>query len=427
MKDLNLKLKYALAVSGGVDSMVMLHMFATALPRPDFYVVTVNHGLRTEAQADCQLVADYCARLGVQCRVVSVDVPSYCEQNKLSVETGARILRYKVLSNLECDYVCLAHNANDNAETVLMHILRGSGAKGATGIKRINGKYLRPILDLTREQIEQYAKDNNVPFVQDSTNDDTKYTRNFIRHKVLPLMTELNPQAQQNILRFASNVAQDDEYLDTLADVSTVEIDGNVARVPKALLLQPTPIAYRVLNKVFNRLGVFYDIEKAHFDAILDVANNVGGKSVNLPFNYVAINDYNHVTICLNESNLTCSLNGTQAEGIPFKLGATVTPLGVVEVSECPLENSLRLDVDNVPQTAVFRTRKTGDVFTKFGGGTKLLKDYLIDRKIPQRQRDKLLLVADGSEVLVICGVEISDRVKVGKDAKPYYIKLIEQ
>ena len=418
MKYLDLQLKYALAVSGGVDSMVMLHKFATLSPRPDFYVVTVNHGIRKEAESDCQVVADYCKQLGVECRVVIVDVPSYCEQHKLSIETGARILRYQVLNSLECDYVCLAHNANDNAETVLMHILRGSGAKGATGIKRINDKYFRPLLDLTREQIVQYAKDNNVPFVTDSTNDDTKYTRNFVRHKVLPLLTELNASAQQNILRFASNIAEDDEYLDSLADISTVEFATNLARVPKKLLLQPVPIAYRVLSKVFNVLGVFYDIEKTHFDAIVAIAQNVGGKRVNLPFNYVAINDYEHITICLNESNSATIV------GIPFKIGRTETPLGVVEVSDHPLPDSLRIDVDKIPKTAVFRTRMQGDSFTKFGGGTKTLKDFLIDKKIPQRNRDSLLLVADGSNVLVICDVEISNSVKVEQKAKAYYIKL---
>ena len=426
MKNIDLTKKYALAVSGGVDSMVMLHMFATHSPRPDFYVVTINHGLRKEAESDCKFVADYCNKLGVECRVVSVDVPTYCKQHKLSVETGARILRYQVLSSLECNLVCLAHNANDNAETVIMHMLRGSGAKGATGIKRINGKYFRPILELTRQQIEQYAGVNNVPFVQDSTNYDTSYTRNFIRHKIIPLLTELNPSAQQNILRFADNVTQDDDYLDMLADVSTVVFDKNAAHIPKTLLLQPNPITYRVLSKVFNRLGVFYDIEKAHFDAIVKLATNVGGKSINLPFGYVAYNDYDYITISLSENNSTCvDSTAIQADCIPFKLGCTDTPVGTVKVSDEYLPDSLRIDINKIPATAVFRTRRQGDVFTKFGGGTKALKDYLIDKKIPQRKRDKLLLVANGCDVLIICGVEISDSVKVADGAKPYYIKLL--
>ena len=416
MFEFNLQLKYALAVSGGVDSMLMLHKIASLSPRPNFYVVTVNHGIRLEAGNDCRFVADYCKQLGVECKVVTVDVPSYCEQNKVSIETGARLLRYQVFDSLDCDFVCLAHNANDNAETVLMHILRGSGARGATGIKWQNGKYLRPLLDMSREQIEQYAKEHNVPYVNDSTNGDTKYTRNFIRHKVFPLLNDLNPAAQQNILRFAENIAQDDEYLESLADISTVEFDDKAARIPKQLLQQPSPIAYRLLVKVFNRLGVYYDIEKVHLDKLVALADNVGGKSVNLPFGYTAINDYGYVTICLSETD------ATQNFEIPFKVGHTETPVGVVEISAEVLPYSLRIDVDKIPQTAVFRTRRAGDSFTKFGGGTKPLKKYLIDKKIPERNRDSLLLVADGDEVLVVCGVEISDKVKVDSGSRTFYI-----
>ena len=419
MINLDLTKKYALAVSGGVDSMVMLHKIASLSPRPDFFVVTVNHGIRKEAESDCQFVVNYCKQLGVKCKVVKVDVPTYCEQKKVSIETGARILRYKAFESLKVDCVCLAHNANDNAETVLMHILRGSGARGASGIKKQNGKYLRPILDLTREQIEQYAKEHKIPFVKDCTNDDVKYTRNFVRHKVLPLLTELNPAAQQNVLRFAENISRDDEYLESLADISTVVFDGKAARIPTPLLQQPLPIAYRLLYKVFNRLGVYYDIEKIHLDAIVALANNYGGKSVNLPFGYVAINDYDYVSVCLSETPVA-----EQFE-LPFKVGQTETPLGVVEIFQDPLPNSLRIDVDKIPKTAVFRTRRAGDSFTKFGGGTKPLKKYLIDKKIFERNRDGLLLVADGSEVLVICGVEISDKVKVENTKKQYYIRLV--
>ena len=421
MQKFDLQNKYALAVSGGVDSMVMLHKFATSLPRPNFFVVTVNHGIRAEAAADCKFVADYCAKLGVECRIVTVDVPAYCAEYKVSVETGARILRYQVFDSLDCDFTCLAHNADDNAETVLMHVLRGSGAKGATGIKSEQGKYLRPLLDLTRQQIEQYATEHDVPHVDDCTNDDVKYTRNFIRHKVLPLLEELYPSAKQNILRFASNVQADDEFIEALADVSAVTFDDEGARISKDTLCQPAPVAYRVLNKVFRRLGVFYDVEKAHYDAVIALARNYGGKSVNLPFNLVATNDYDCVTIWRGGAQEPKAAYDFQ---IPFAVGRIETPLGVLEVSATPIEGALRFDIDKLPPNCVFRTRRQGDVFTKFGGGTKPLKKYLIDKKIPERKRDGLLLVACDNEVLVIVGVEISDTVKLDDGAMPYYIRL---
>lgn len=396
--------------------MVMLHKFASLSPRPDFSVVTVNHSIRPQAQADCDFVKDYCKQLNVECRVVSVDVPSYSKQRKLSEETAARILRYQALDGIQCDYVCLAHHMGDNVETVLMHILRGSGAQGACGIRAQNGKYIRPLLDMTREQIEQYAKQYNVPFVHDYTNDETKYTRNFVRHNVLPLLKQLNSNAEQNIARFAENISEDCDYLDSLTDITTVDFGADYARIPVALLQQPKPIALRTINKVFNGLGVFKDIERTHIESIIDLAFGVGGRQVDLPFGYVAVSDYDFVTI-----EQTSEVQTENFE-IPFSVGKTPTPVGIVEVSQTPRDNALRFDLGKLPSGCVFRLRKQGDVFTKFGGGTKPLKKYLIDKKIPQRQRDSLLLIADNNEVYAICGVEISDKIKTEEKPNVYYI-----
>lgn len=416
MIKLDLTAKYALAVSGGVDSMTMLHMFASLSPRPDFFVVTVNHNIRQEAQSDCDFVRSYCDRLNVECRVVSVDVPTYAWDNRLSEETAARILRYKVLDDLECDYVCLAHHKSDNAETVLMHILRGSGARGASGIRAQNGKYLRPLLDMTREEIELYAAQHNVPCVHDVTNDDDKYSRNFIRQNIIPQLQKVYPAAEQNIVRFAENIAEDCDYLDSLADVSSVEFGIDYARIPAALLLQPKPLAYRVANKTFSRLGVHKDIEKTHVEALIDLSCGVGGRRVNLPFGFVAVSDYNFVTL----ERVNCE----QSAGfeIPFSVGTTVTPVGVVTVSKTPRDNALMFDLNKLPKDAVLRLKRQGDVFEKFGGGSKTLKKYLIDKKVPQRHRNGLVLVACGNEAYIICGVEISDKVRVTDASDVYYI-----
>lgn len=412
--------KYALAVSGGADSMVMLHAFAHHFPRPDFFVVTVNHNIRKESASDCDFVANYCKTLGVECQVFHIDVPTHAVENKLSVETSARILRYQIFDNLHCDYVCTAHHQRDQAETVLMHIMRGSGLSGAQGIKEHNGKYFRPMLGWTKEQIDTYAQQNNVPFVVDQTNADDKYLRNYIRNKVLPLLVDVCPTVEQNIARFAQNVATDEQFLDSLVDISSVQFAENEAKIPLELLKQPQPIAYRVLKKVFKTLGVHHDIESKHYQAILDVANDNGGKQTHLPFDYIAINDYTHVTLCKAQQK------ESQNWEIPFAVGIVETPLGQVHISTTPLDNSLRFDLGAIPKTAVLRTRKIGDIFTKFGGGTKPLKEYLIDKKVPQRQRDNLILLADGQNVLAIVGLEISNPIKTKKTSQVCYIKLFE-
>ena len=405
--------RYALAVSGGVDSMVMLHLFADARPRPDFFVATVNHGIRPEAQSDCDFVADYCRKLG---RIFCVDVPDFAQQQHLSVETAARILRYRVLDGLDCDEVCLAHNSDDNAETVLMHIIRGSGAKGACGMREHSGKYFRPLLGWSRQDILRYATQHDVHYVEDVTNDDVHYTRNFVRHKVLPLLQQLNGGVKQNILRFARNIAADEDRLAAIAEqqLQQVVFDEDGAHIPLELVSEGD---CRLLDLVFGRLGVHCDVEYKHYCAIWALSRNVGGKRLDLPFGLAVYNDYDRLTVCPSQQKQTWTFC------IPFGVGNTVTPLGTVSVGTQPLPNSLRIDPDKVPSGSVFRTRRQGDVFTKFGGGTKPLNRYLTDKKIPQRMRNELLLLACGNDVLAVMGVEISDKLRTDKQV--YYLSLL--
>lgn len=409
---------YALAVSGGIDSMVMLHKFISMNPRLNFFVVTVNHNLRKEASSDCKFVENYCKKYGVKCKIFNVDVPTYCKAMKVSEETGARLLRLGVLNSLDVDWVCTAHHADDNAETVLMHLIRGSGANGSEGIRRANGKFLRPLLDMTRKDIENYARENDVPHVYDATNSQVKYARNFLRHKVIPLLCELNENACSNITRFAENIGEDNAYLESLADISKVKFTGYGAEIPSYLLLQPKPIAYRVLRKVFSRMNVWHDIEKTHFDAIICLADNFGGRKLSLPFGIVAVNDYDKITLLKDADDVL-----RQEFEIPFAEGITETPLGNVVVTSEKTDGYLRFDLKKIPEGAVFRTKKQGDVFCKFGGGgTKSLNKYLIDKKIPLRNRDRLLLVASGSDVLIVCGVEISDSVRTEEGSEIRFI-----
>ena len=439
MKKLDTTKKYVLAVSGGMDSMCMLHLFAYHKPKLNFSVITVNHGIRSEAASDCKFVADYCRDIGVECVTVCVDVPAYAEAQKLSTETAARILRYDVFEKLDTDYVCLAHHMSDNAETVLMHMLRGSGANGAEGIREQNGRYIRPLLDMTRDEIFAYVCENNIPYVTDCTNADNTYKRNYLRNEVMPRIKIAYPDAECSIVRFAANIAEDNAYLCSLADISTVDFGANYtnARIPITLLTQPLPIAKRVLYKVFAEMGVYRDIESVHVAAIVDLAKSHGGAKLDLPFGFVAYNDYTHITLtCMSNDDVANEIDTKGADNaplttksgtlndincdfcVPFSVGVTQTPFGKVVVTHTPTKGALRCDLAKIPSDAVVRTMRSGDVFTKFGGGTKPLNRYLIDKKIPQRNRAKLPLIATGNKVLVVCGVEISDEVKItdGKD-----------
>ena len=408
MKNLDVTKTYALAVSGGSDSMAMLDMFRRLSPAPKFFVVTVSHGIRKNGAADADFVQRYCAEVGVECLRFDVDAPSFAAEKKVSEETAGRLLRREIFQGLSCDFVCTAHNADDSAESILMHLLRGSGTEGALGIRRQSGKFLRPVLDFSKADLEKYCVQHGVPFVVDETNAQTEYTRNFLRNEVFPLLKRINSSATTNLLRFADNLADDDAYLSSLVDMDGVVASGGKITFSKQKLQQPRPIAVRTVKRAFALAGYPCDVEKSHIDSLIALANADGGKQVFLPFGLVAVNDYDKVSVfpAKNASFATASQ-------LALREGTFDLPFGKVVLSQDPLPDCLRMDADKIPPEAVLRTPQSDDVFTKFGGGTKKLNRYFIDKKIPLRLRAFWPVVACGNEVLAVCGVEISEKVKI--------------
>lgn len=408
--------------------MAMLHMFAQQVPTDNLAVITINHNLRTASADECAMVQSFCDSLGVKCSVHNVDVRQYCNQHGVSTETGARLLRRQLLldNSSNYDYICLAHNKDDNAETVLMHIVRGSGLKGAQGIASKQDKWLRPVLEFTKQQLLDYCNQNNVPFVTDESNSDTQYMRNYIRHEVMPRLIEFNSGAVDNIVRFAHNATMDNEFLDKLADISSVRFATDSATIPLQLLAEPS-IAYRVLDKVLCRMGYCHDIAKINFDDISKLQNLPTAKRITLPFNLVAIREYDALTICKD------SLYTADYQYV-FGVGRYSTPHGTVCVDIVPPNSNvpivgklLMLDGNKVPSNAVIRPMQANDAFCKFGGGTKSIRRYLTDCKIPQRLRATLPLVCSQHNVLAVCGVEISSSVKTTPSSTIYYIYITKE
>ena len=187
--------KFLLAVSGGVDSMVMLHTFLQAMPTDKFAVISINHNLRPEGAFDCNFVKQYCQEQGVVFFYKSINVKQFASDAKMSIETAGRQLRYKAIEEVADTYgydtICLAHHADDNAETVLLHLVRGGGLRGVSGIHRRQGRYFRPLLKYSKQDILNYAEDNQITNVEDKTNTDTQYKRNLVRHNIIPALKEI--------------------------------------------------------------------------------------------------------------------------------------------------------------------------------------------------------------------------------------------
>ncbi len=397
--------------------MALLHYLLSKKDAIGFNLIAINveHGIRgDESISDSAFVKSYCESLGVSLLSYSVDAPLKAKLDKLSLEQSARTLRYECFYDAinlgKCDVVATAHHLLDNAESILFNLFRGTGLKGLCGIKQnFENKVIRPFLSVSKDEILEYVSKNQIPFVNDSTNFDDEYTRNYIRLNILPKIKEIFPDVDKNLYRLSEILTLEDDYLDQTAKSSLgVESDGAIS----IKLDLPPAIFSRAVILALKNLGVKKDWEKQHIDNVISLISLENGSKVNLLSGVVAIKEYDKIVLYL-ESDFVC-------ESLPFKLG-TINFLGKthsISLVERPtdLKSGFYLDYDKIPKTAVIRTKADGDEFTKFGGGTKSLSDYFTDEKIPLRLREKLPIIADGKVVLAIFGIAISQKVKVDEN-----------
>lgn len=417
-------------VSGGSDSMALLHYLAENQQKFDIEVVAihVDHGIRTNSYLDADFVKEKAKEFGVRFYKFRIDAPKLANDKGISLETAAREARYGVFNTLlkkgVIDKIALAHHTLDQAETILMHIFRGAGVTGARGMEPIRDNvYIRPLLTTSKEDILNYLSENQVDYVDDYTNEDNSYSRNFVRNVLMPEITKRWPNAVNAISNFGQSVCDDDDYINSQIMSDSILHEDKQVRIPTSYFLYPNPIVSRLIFKSLKSIGIVCDIERKHISAIKALAlTGENGSRLYLPFEAIAFKEYDYITIS-NRKKEEVSLNE------PFKCGEFEVPnFGTVVVKRVknfePSEGKLFLDYRKVPKNACWRFRQDGDMFTKFGGGTKKLKSYLIDKKIPVRQRAFLPVLADGNEIYAIAGVEISELVKVENVPTAYMIEV---
>ena len=413
--------KVAVGVSGGVDSMVLLRALIEAKKSTDFsfFIVNIEHGIRgRSSENDSRFVADFARENNVECRTFKVDSPRRAKEYGETLEEAARVLRYgvfqKLLNDGDCDKVFLAHHEDDQAETVLMRIIRGTGIKGLSGMQKETRGYVRPLLDVSKAEMLDFQKRYDVPYVVDETNFENDKTRNLIRNEIMPLMNRAG-DATGSLNRLSRIAADTEEFLSTLdlpleksAGVVKIDVKNN----PPAFLLK------RAIRSAFSALGVDKDVEERHVLIILDLLNKENGAGVDMPYGVVATKEYDEIVFSKSKQKQSFMTQFTTGK-VAF-LDKTI----IIDKSAKSKNGvkTLTFDLSKIPTHAVIRTREEGDVFTKFAGGTKKLGDYFTDKKIPKRERDEIPLVAVGKDVLVVVGVEISDKVKINEFTKPEYI-----
>lgn len=412
------------AFSGGSDSMALLHFLCSIKSIIGFDVVAIhiNHGIRKESEDEAKFVKTVCKDLKVPLIYKKLNVLAIAKKQKLGIEECARSERYKVFDKViedkKVDKIALAHHASDQAETVLLHILRGSGINGACGMDYIRGSYIRPFLDTSKSEIVSYIKKNSLNYVTDCSNECNDYSRNFIRNIVFKDLNKKFVNAEKAFCEFAKNCKNEQSLLQSFLDFEDVKNENNVVKIPLKYFKNVETLAHYAIGFALNILGVYKDFSRKHTQLICQLAYKKNGTSIDLPQNVTAIKDYNYLSLVIKKQK--CVIYEPLSEGdFCFKNETRIKIKKYYSLKNAP-KNALVLDFDKLPKDCVIRCRQDGDVFKKFGGGEKKLKEYFIDKKISAYCRDDILLIANSKKIFCVVGYEISDEVKYDEKTKTY-------
>ena len=413
-------------VSGGADSMGLL----TYLKRRHsgrVAVVHVHHGIRGEAaDADAALVRDFCEREGIVCQIVKVDVPREAAQKKISLELAGRQARRRIFEKLMTAYHCsrlvLAHHMNDQAEAVMMRLIRGTGVAGAAGIQPVSGIVARPFLCVKKEAITSYCEALHIAFRTDATNFDTRFTRNSIRQEILPQMTAINPRAVDHLADFAQMAA---DYQSEIEFWRTRLTDQWVTAKAHGLILDLS--AFQTASALMQRLIVqdclikagktMIDVERRHVDAVIRLlATDKTTWDLDMPHRVRVSRRYQELIFeRLRESGEKAPrfserfviVPGGKARAVVGGYRITVSKIENFQkkYKKAHLINEFFVNYGRIRHDLVLRGREPGDTLKIQGVGHRKLKKFLIDRKVDKNRRASLPYLADGSRILWIPGI----------------------
>jgi tRNA(Ile)-lysidine synthase len=405
-----------LAVSGGVDSVVLTHLCRSA--KLDFSLAHCNFNLRgEESDADEKFVVELAENIGVEVYTQSFDTQNYAENSGISIQMAARELRYdwfgELSNSANFDYILTGHHANDNLETFLINLIRGTGPEGLTGIKKENNSVIRPLLSFSRTEIEEFAKSQNFEWREDSSNFSDKYMRNKIRHKIVPIMEELNPQLLDSFAKTQDHLR---ESLDLVEDYLSL-------LYPK--LVQKDTYGYSLdiafLKKVPNPKQVLYQLLKTfgftEWNDVYDLMDAQTGKMV-ISDSHRLIKDRKKLLLTeRNENSGKKEYTIEREEELAMIPGLGTFHLTEVDSMGQASKNCIYVPARKLSFPLSIRKWKKGDFFYPFGmNGKKKLSDFFKDEKFSLPEKENTWILCSGNEIVWIINHRADNRFAVEKD-----------
>ena len=407
-------------VSGGPDSICLLFVLKELQSKYNvtLHAVHVNHMLRgKESDEDEAFTRKFCESLGIPCKVFRFPIEELAKEQKASTEEMGRQVRYETFANILEEMgggkIAVAHHMDDRAETMLLNLFRGTGLNGLASIRPVRGNIIRPLLGVTSKEIEHYLQEQKIPYVLDSTNAQDDYTRNKIRHHVLSYVNrEINSSAVQAMNKTATQLEKMEAYFQKTARelINTYgESDGDEVRFSLEGFKKQEPLiqSYVVMECIRQCSHPLKDVTHHHIEECCRLSKKKVGKVLALPRGLCVKKEYEALRFFKED----------QRTEKKFELEEIVLFTKKTYDKREKIPNSAYtkwFDYDKIKSQLELRTRKPGDyIVVNEQGGTKKLKDYFIDEKIPREQRDRVPLLAEGSHVLWVLGYRMSEAYKV--------------
>lgn len=421
------------AVSGGSDSVFMLEMLLAIKDDYDLKIIVshVNHGLRgAEAQRDEDFVKSLAEKNGLIYEVEHIDMAGYAKEHSLTCEEAGRKLRYlffeEIKEKYKADKVAIAHNENDVAETTFLNIFRGTGLDGLESIPLRRDFYIRPILCFEKSEILDYLKENNIHYVDDSTNFTNDYKRNMIRNEIIPFIKKnFNENIVSSMSRLASIAKENNIYLEDIindkykAIVTANSIDregfNELIHYEKTLVLR------KFLRENLNYLN---NISKDNIEDMINLISLDSGKKYDIDGKHYLVNDFDKTIFKKHDINEL-----SEEISLDFKLDKVYNIYGskFKFVLSDKILSKKYLDYDLLTGKLSLRNRRSGDRFNPFGmKGSKKIKDYFVDKKVSSDDRSKVLFLMNGDEIAYVVGYDIADKYRASSKTKNYLNVIME-
>jgi tRNA(Ile)-lysidine synthase len=413
--------KYGVAISGGIDSVVLTELCAQS--RISFFLIHCNFQLRgEESERDEQFVRLLASKYGVGVMVESFDTEKYAAEKKLSIQVAARELRYAWFAQLHVEdknrYILLAHHANDNIETLLMNFFRGTGLEGLTGIPGKAGEYcLRPLLHNTRKEIEEFAAEHDLKWVEDSSNQSSKYTRNFFRNELLPQVKKVFPAVEENL---KDNIERF-KTINELYKIGTEEIKKKIYEAKQSEIVIPihklkpyvhTSIVYEIIKD--------YGFGERQVDEILKLLESESGKYIESNTHQIIRHKKNIIIVPRQADSNTTAIVEEHTKYIQItnsRFDFQTFPVEQFKLNR--LENIAQLDKELINYPLIIRKWETGDYFYPLGlRKKKKIARFFIDQKLSAVDKEKVWVVESHQRIIWVAGLRIDDRFKITPKTK---------